>query len=124
MDDEDVIVDPVFRELRGPPMRLVFFERMRLPAKLWSLLRTLSWIFGLGQHRVARGEAFARAARAMARVFDCAGDAETVLLVAHGAFNVVLALHLRREGMIREGPLLPDGDYAAATRYVIERESE
>jgi broad specificity phosphatase PhoE len=124
IDPSTIIIDPIFRELRGPAMRLAFFPRMRLPAKLWSLLRTMSWILGLGQHRVARRDAFARAARAVPKLFEHAGDAKRVLLVAHGAFNIVLALHLRREGLIEEGPWLPDGDYAAATRYVVVRESE
>lgn len=95
--DRDVARDALFIEAPLPPPR--FPDFIRLPPRTWGVISRLWWWF-LGHHegQETRREAEARASKAADLLTDHAACGETVLLVAHGFFNVMIGLELRRRG--------------------------
>ena len=89
--------DPLFVEapLPHPPTP----DFIRLTPKIWGFLaRTLWWFFGLHRGQETRPQAQARARAAALRLIETAEGGGRVLLVAHGFFNIMVGLELRRSG--------------------------
>ena len=93
----ELIRDPIFIEAPLPPPRWPDF--IRLSPRLWGTISRLWWWF-LGHHedQESRVQAEARADEAARRLDGIARRGEDVLVVAHGFFNTMIGLELRRLG--------------------------
>lgn len=91
------IRDPVFIEAPLPPPPLPSF--VRLKPRTWGFLaRTAWWFFGHNEGQETRREASARARVAADRLIATAAEGATVLVLAHGFFNLMIGRELKRRG--------------------------
>jgi broad specificity phosphatase PhoE len=100
--------DSAFRELQAPTLRAHWLGGVRLPPALWSLVHWDCWLFGVGEQSETPHAAWRRAKRATDLIRVAFGKADTLILVSHGWFITLLTLYLRKRGLIRHGPLVPD----------------
>ena len=95
--DRDARRDALFIEAPLPPPHFPGF--IRLKPRTWGVVsRFWWWFFGHHEGQETRGEAQARAGKAAAMLAEHAAKGEDVLLVAHGFFNTMIGLELRRLG--------------------------
>ena len=94
--------DPVFIEAPLPPPSLPAFIKLK-PATWGFLARTVWWFFGHHEGEETRREATVRAGRAAERLIEAAKGGATVLLLAHGFFNLMVGRELKRRGWRRSG---------------------
>jgi broad specificity phosphatase PhoE len=89
--------DPIFIEAPLPPPPLPPFIKLR--PRTWGVLaRTAWWFFGHTEGQESKGQASVRAEHAAERLIAAAEDGGTVLLLAHGFFNVMVGRALKRRG--------------------------
>ena len=89
--------DPMFIEAPLPPPP--FPGWVRLSPRIWGFLsRFWWWFFDHHGHEESRAQAEARAAEAATLVADLACEGQDVLVVAHGFFNTMIGLALKRDG--------------------------
>jgi broad specificity phosphatase PhoE len=86
----------VFIEAPLPPPRWPSF--VRLSPKAWGVISRISWWFGGHHGEETRPAAQKRAKEAAALLDQVARHGDDVLLVAHGFFNSMIGLELRRRG--------------------------
>ncbi len=92
--------DPVFIEAPLPPPPLPAF--IRLKPRTWGFLaRTAWWFFGHHEGQETRKEAHVRAAAAADRLIAKAKEGKTVLVLAHGFFNLMVGRELKRRGWLQ-----------------------
>jgi broad specificity phosphatase PhoE len=111
--------DPVFRELRGPHIATPRLGRLWAPAAMWALTRRCCWLFGIGEFSEGPRAAWHRVAQATSKLLTRFETEETIILVSHAWFLILLALHLRQRGFIEQGPLIPRFGYGAVTEYLL-----
>lgn len=87
--------DPAFRELDMPHAD---WRSPVLPVGLWSVLFRLAWMAGYGRHAESFAAAKARAASCADTLRQLAAAHGSVLVVGHGALNLLIARALRRTG--------------------------
>jgi broad specificity phosphatase PhoE len=93
----DFTRDALFIEAPLPPPRWPDF--IRLSPRLWGVIsRIWWWFFGHHEDQETRAEAEARAAEAARRLDEMARRSGDVLVVAHGFFNTMIGLELKRLG--------------------------
>ncbi|MGD1897030.1 MAG: histidine phosphatase family protein [Phormidesmis sp.] len=105
------MIDDRFREIEFP---VDFPRHFRFSALTWTVIALTLWRLGYS----ARCESFARAkqrARAAADVLESQTDEGSVVLVAHGGINRLIAKELRRRGW--QGPRLPHSSHWGCTTY-------
>ncbi len=90
------IRDPMFVEAPLPPPHLPSF--IKLKPRTWGFFARMAWLFGHNEGQETRAEAKLRVGRAADRLLEAAKGGATVLLLAHGYFNFMLARELRRRG--------------------------
>jgi broad specificity phosphatase PhoE len=112
-----VALDPVFREVPNTRIGQGLLGRMWAPADLWAFVRRCFWIMGVGECAEKPRDAWNRASKATERILKQGRRQGAVILVSHGWFLTVLALHMRRQGLIERGPLLPRVGYGGMTLY-------
>lgn len=89
--------DPLFIEAPLPPPP--FPDFIRLSPRHWGFLsRFWWWFFNNHAGQESRAEATVRAAEAARQLTDMADQGSNVLLVAHGFFNEMIGLELKRQG--------------------------
>ncbi len=89
--------DAMFVEAPLPPPPMPRF--VRFSPKIWGVVsRTTWWFFGHHAGQETRGQAQVRARTAAARLADTAEGGAQVLVLAHGFFNTMMGLELRRLG--------------------------
>ena len=66
--------------------------------------------------------AWSRVAKATDRILKHFETEETIILVSHGWFLSLLAIHLRWRGLIARGPLIPRTGYGGMTEYLFHNE--
>ena len=72
---------------------------LRLSPRLWGFLSRFWWYwFNHHDHQESRSEAQARADEAARQLIELAEGGQDVLVVAHGFFNTMVGLALRRRG--------------------------
>jgi broad specificity phosphatase PhoE len=80
---------------------------IKLSPRLWGFLARFNWwFFNSHQGEESRGQAEARADRAAAKLEAIADQGQTVVVLAHGFFNVLIGRALLRRGWrrtLREG---------------------
>jgi broad specificity phosphatase PhoE len=111
--------DPVFREVQTPRITTRLLGRLWAPAAVWALTRRCCWILGIGQCSEWPGAAWNRTAKATDEILKHFETEADIILVSHGWFMVMLALHLRWRGLIERGPLIPKVGFGAMTEYRI-----
>ncbi len=96
-DDRPFEVDPVFIEAPLPPPD--FPSWVRLSPRQWGVVsRFWWWWFDHHAGQESRREAEARARGAAARLIADAERGQDVMLVAHGFFNAMIGVELRKIG--------------------------
>ena len=116
--EEAIDFDFIFREVPTSQIATNLLGRLWAPAAIWALIKRCCWVLGIGECPEKPRAAWSRAAEATVEILKHSGG-ESVILVSHGCFIVVLALYLRRRGLIDRGPLLPRVGYGAATEYLL-----
>ncbi len=105
------IINPQFREIEFP---VDFSRHFRFSALIWTIIALTLWRLGYS----AQCESFARArqrAKAAADILEAQTQDGTVVLVAHGGINRLIAKELRRRGW--QGPRLPHSRHWGCTTY-------
>jgi broad specificity phosphatase PhoE len=90
------IRDPMFVEAPLPPP--AWPEFIRLSPKLWGAIARAYWWFGRHDGQESRPEAEARARAAAKRLSAEADRGLNVVLLAHGYFNLMVGVELKRLG--------------------------
>jgi broad specificity phosphatase PhoE len=89
--DEGLIEAPL------PPPR--WPDWLKLAPRTWGVIaRTWWWFFNHHEGQESRAEAELRADQAAVRLIELAGQGRDVLVLAHGFFNTMVGLALRRRG--------------------------
>jgi len=89
--------DPMFVEAPLPPPHFPSF--IRLKPRTWGFLsRVAWWFFAHTEGQESKRQANLRADQAAARLIAAARDGGTVLLLAHGFFNLMVGRALKRRG--------------------------
>ena|SRR6266536_537873 len=107
-----LVTDAIFREaplpttLRGP---------VRLRPAHWSLVSRILWYLGWSGGGESLAAARERAGLAASRLAELARANGSVILIAHGVMNALIARQLRRCGW--SGPRIPGSRHWASTRY-------
>jgi broad specificity phosphatase PhoE len=92
--------DVIFVEAPLPPPRLP--EWVRLPPRWWGVIaRICWWLFDHHEGQESRREAEGRARAAAERLAERTARGETVLVIAHGYFNLMIGSVLERQGWRR-----------------------
>jgi broad specificity phosphatase PhoE len=91
--------DPMFVEAPLPPPPLPGF--LKLGPKAWGVIARFTWWFGYHGGQETRAEAQGRARAASERLVAAALNGADVLLLAHGFFNLMVGLELKRLGWRR-----------------------
>ena len=92
--------DVIFVEAPLPPPRLP--DWIRLPPRWWGVIaRICWWLFDHHEGQESRQEAEARARAAAERLAERSARGETVLVIAHGYFNLMIGSVLERRGWRR-----------------------
>lgn len=93
----NVAEDPLFIEAPLPPPRWPGW--LKLSPRLWGVIsRFWWWMFDHHDNQETRAEAQARAEEAARQLIELAAGGQDVLVVAHGFFNTMVGLSLRRKG--------------------------
>ena len=88
--------EEVFVEAPLPPPQCPEF--IKLSPKLWGVISRISWWLGGHGGEETRQAAKARAVNAARLLDEAARKGEDVLVVAHGFFNTMIGMELRRLG--------------------------
>jgi len=110
----DFLEDPLFVEAPLPPPRWPGW--LKLSPRVWGgVSRFWWWVFNHHDEGESRDQAKARADEAARRLIALAAEGSDVLVVAHGFFNGMVGLALRRRGWrcVRDGGF----KYWAARRF-------
>ena len=94
--DRDLTHDEVFIEAPLPPPNWPGF--IKLSPRTWGVISRVSWWFGGHGDQESRREAQKRAAVAARQLHELASRGDDVLVVAHGFFNSMIGMELRRLG--------------------------
>jgi broad specificity phosphatase PhoE len=95
-DGRDLSHDEVFIEAPLPPPPWPDF--LRFSPRTWGVISRFCWWFGGHGGQETRQEAQQRAIAAARQLHELALRGEDVLVVAHGFFNTMVGLELRRLG--------------------------
>jgi len=112
----------LFRELQAPRVASGLLGRLWAPTLVWSLVHWCCWILGIGDCPEKPRAAWNRAARAADKILEHFETEANVILVSHGWFMILLAIHLRWRGVIERGPLIPRTGFGALTEYLLRLE--
>lgn len=108
------IIDSQFREIEFP---VDFPRHFRFSALTWSLIALVLWRLGYS----SRSESFRRTRQRVCSAADLlegkSQTAASVVLVAHGGINRLIAEELRRRGW--RGPRLPHSQHWGCTTYCL-----
>ena len=88
--------DPVFIEAPLPPPP--WPDAIRLSPKHWGAVSRFWWWFGGHGGQESRAQAQVRAREAARRLDEAASRGQDVLVVAHGFFNTMIGIELKRIG--------------------------
>jgi broad specificity phosphatase PhoE len=112
--NEKVIADPLFREVELPVMN----SDLRLSPRVWTILLRLVWLSGYSRGCESYQEAKRRAAAASAKLVEWALIHDSIMLVGHGFFNMLIAKELLKSGWT--GKRKAGSKYWSSTVYTLE----
>jgi broad specificity phosphatase PhoE len=111
--------DPLFREVKSSNIAVGFLGKLWGPSTMWSLLRSFCWLVGIGDYSESFRQAWTRTGEAVHVILKYMEVEETLILVSHGWFITLIAVYLRRQGLIEKGPLLPNVGFGSTTEYYL-----
>ena len=111
--------DPLLRELQAPGIASCFLDELRVPPIIWSLIHWCCWLVGIGQFSEGPRAAWHRAARATEKILSFESD-DTLVVVSHGWFMLLLTVYLRKCGIVERGPLIPQVSFGGVTHYCVK----
>jgi broad specificity phosphatase PhoE len=95
--ERNLAEDDLFNEAPLPPPNWPHW--LKLSPRIWGVIsRTWWWFFNHHGEQESRRQAQARAEEAARQLIELAAGGETVLVVAHGFFNAMVGLALRKKG--------------------------
>ncbi len=94
--EREVTADVLFIEAPLPPPPLPDFITFRPP--LWGFVARVAWYLGYGEGDETRQQAEARAEAAADKLIAASEAGGEVLLLAHGYFNNMIGISLKRRG--------------------------
>ena len=103
----------IFRELN---CWLHFPTDIKLSAFTWVIISRILWEIGYHQDCESPKQARQRAKKATELLIEQHQCTGSVLLIAHGGINILIATHLRKMGW--RGPRNPDGSHWGITTYI------
>lgn len=93
----EFMADPLFRETELPSGSIKFFG-IKLKPGVWAMILRLLWFTGYSSKCESLKEAKSRAKKAAGRLIAYAGEYESVALIGHGFFNMLIAKELKKNG--------------------------
>jgi broad specificity phosphatase PhoE len=108
------IIDPQFREIEFP---VDFPRHFRFSALIWSAIALALWRLGYSKRCETFSRAKQRAQLAADLLEQKSQGAGSIVLVAHGGINRLIAKELRRRGW--QGPILPRSQHWGCTTYCL-----
>jgi broad specificity phosphatase PhoE len=97
VQDRPVIHDPIFIEAPLPPPPLP--RAIQMNPRTWGFVsRVAWWFFGHHEGQETKREAVVRAREAASRLVEAAEAGQNVLVLAHGFFNTMVGMELKRLG--------------------------
>jgi broad specificity phosphatase PhoE len=119
-----IAFNPLFREVPNTRIGRGLLGKLWAPADIWAFVRRCCWIMGIGECPEMPRDAWSRASTATVEILKRGARQKDVILVSHGWFLTVLALHLRWRGLIERGPLLPRVGYGGITLFHLRPAAE
>jgi broad specificity phosphatase PhoE len=92
-----VISDALFRETELPIHSTGLFG-IKFNPTIWTVILRLLWFSGYSNKCESLSHAKCRAIKASEQLIDYANEYNTVVLVGHGIFNMLIAKELKRKG--------------------------
>jgi len=92
-----IFSDSVFREAEMPA-NLTIISKVKLKPTSWAVLLRLLWLSGYSNKCESLSQAKLRAKKATQQLISYANDHNSIVLVGHGYFNILIAKELKRMG--------------------------
>ena len=92
-----ILSDSVFREAELPA-NLTIIPKVKLKPTSWAVLLRLLWLSGYSNKCESLSQAKLRAKKATQQLISYANDHNSIVLVGHGYFNILIAKELKRMG--------------------------
>ncbi|MCM3600832.1 phosphoglycerate mutase family protein [Robertmurraya korlensis] len=93
----DIVSDSLFREVELPTLSGIF-SKVRLQPRGWTVLMRCLWVAGFSSGCESFSDAKSRAKLAAEKLVRSAGKSQSVVLVGHGFFNILIAKELLQMG--------------------------
>jgi broad specificity phosphatase PhoE len=116
--------DPIFREVKTTKISSGHLGKLWGPNFIWTLLRFLAWLTGIGDYVESPRQLWQRLAKVHQILRSHFETEDTIILVSHGWFITLLALYLRLQRTIESGPILPGTDYGSSTEYILNDQKQ
>lgn len=100
--------DPLFRETELPCNSTRLFN-VKLKPGSWAIILRILWFSGYSYQCESLNQAKFRANKASQQLIEYAKDCESVVLVGHGFFNMLIAKELQKKGW--KGRIKRDGKH-------------
>lgn len=91
------ISDPIFRETELPINTTIVFK-VKLKPNTWAVILRLLWFSGFSNECESLSDAKLRAKKAAQQLIDYANEYNSIVLVGHGFFNMLIAKELKEMG--------------------------
>ncbi|MEK5215856.1 histidine phosphatase family protein [Psychrobacillus sp. FSL H8-0487] len=91
------ISDPLFRETELPAHPTILFN-LKLKPNNWAVILRILWFCGYSKECESYSKAKLRATMASQQLINYANEHESIVLVGHGFFNILIAKELRKMG--------------------------
>jgi broad specificity phosphatase PhoE len=92
-----IISDPLFRETELPAGSKELYN-LKLSPGLWAVVLRVLWLSGYSSGCESLSQAKSRAKKAAQQLIGYAGEYQSVALMGHGFFNMLLARELQKKG--------------------------
>ncbi|MGS2777202.1 histidine phosphatase family protein [Robertmurraya sp. GLU-23] len=93
----DIVSDPMFRETELPTLPEPF-SKIKLQPSGWAVLMRCLWVAGYSRKCESFADAKNRAKQAAEELIRSAEKSQSVVLVGHGFFNILIAKELLQMG--------------------------
>ena len=91
------IVDALYRETELP-RKLRILHNIKLKPKTWAVILRLLWFSGYSNQCESLEQARYRALQASQKLISYASEYDSIVLVGHGFFNMLIAKELKKAG--------------------------
>lgn len=101
---DNIISDPLFRETELPVGSMKWFG-LKFKPQSWAIFLRILWFSGYSNDCESLGKARLRAEKAAQQLIDYAVRYQSVALIGHGFFNLLIANELQKKGWKSERKL-------------------